>query len=187
MEFFLPNNLHFHLNTTLWGSNLFQKIYIPRTSFVISTAGTGIVNLLFALVPLTLILIITGISIQPTMILLPITILIMAAFALGFSLLLSTWVVFFPDVSEFYPVLLTGWLYLTPIIYPEELVADVLNGWFLILNPLYHIIKPFRLVVYDGVVPTQQEWIVAIAIAAVTLIAGWIYFTRSSKKFGYYV
>jgi ABC-type polysaccharide/polyol phosphate export permease len=184
---FFSQTTTFSLNTTLWGSSLFQKIYIPRTSFVISTAGTGIVNLLFALVPLTLILIITGVGVHPSMIALPASILVMTSFVLGFSLLLSTLVVFFPDVNEFFPVVLTGWFYLTPIIYPEELLQDVLGGWILRLNPLYHLIKIFVLILYEGVLPTSQEWIVAIMIGVTTLIAGWIYFTRSSKKFGYYV
>lgn len=184
---FFSQSTQFSLNTTLWGSDLFHKIYIPRTSFILSTVGTGMLNLTFALVPLFLILLITGVSIHLTILFLPLAVLILAAFALGFSLLLSTLVVFFPDVNEFYPVLLTAWMYLTPIIYPETMISDVLNGWLLRLNPLYHLIKIFRLVVFEGVVPSGMEWLVAVIFAVITLTAGWVVFTSSNKRFGYYV
>ena len=171
----------------IWGSDLFQRIYLPRTSLVISTIGTGIINILFSLVPLAVIYLFTKTPVSETFILLPIAILFLAAFALGFSLILSAIGVFFPDVSEMYPIVLTAWMYLTPIIYPEEMIADVLNGWLLYLNPLYHLIKFFRLVTFDGLYPTTQEFITALVLSFGVLIIGWIFFTRQAKKFAYYV
>lgn len=175
------------LSTMLWGSDLFQRIYLPRTAFVISTIGTGIVNVFFSLVPLVLIFLVTGVSLKPTIILLPVAILTLAAFALGFSLILSAFVVFFPDVAEMYPILLTAWMYLTPIIYPETMIEGVLNGWLLRLNPLHHLIKFFRLVTFNGVYPTITEFSLAISIGFGTLLIGWIFFTKQAKMFAYYV
>ena len=37
----------------VWGSTLLQRIYLPRTAFVVSAVGTGLVNLLLSLVPLS--------------------------------------------------------------------------------------------------------------------------------------
>ena len=129
---FFAQSTQFSLNATLWGSSLFQRIYLPRTSFVVSTAGTGVVNLVLALVPLTLVFLFTGVMIHISVLLLPFALLLMAIFALGISLLLSTLVVFFPDVNEFYPVVLTAWMYLTPIMYPESLLANNRFGYWII-------------------------------------------------------
>lgn len=175
------------LANMIWGSDLFQRIYLPRTALVLSTIGTGIINILFSLVPLAIIYLFTKTPIQETILLLPIAILFLAAFALGFSLILSAFVVFFPDVSEMYPIILTAWMYLTPIIYPEEMIADVLNGWVLRLNPLYHLIGFFRMIIFDGVYPTMQEFTIALVFSFGTLIIGWVFFTRQAKKFAYYV
>ncbi len=175
------------LGSMLWGSELFQRIYLPRTAFVLSTIGTGIVNVLFALIPLAIIYLFTKTPIHATIILLPVALLFLAAFALGFSLILSAFVVFFPDIAEMYPIVLTAWMYLTPIIYPEELIADVLNGWLLRLNPLYRLVRFFRLVTFDGLYPTSQEFISAFIFSFGTLIIGWIFFTKQIKKFAYYV
>ncbi len=175
------------LNTMLWGSDLFQRIYLPRTAFVVSTIGTGVVNVLFSLVPLVLIYLVTKVPLHASLLFLPVAILSIAAFALGFSLILSTFVVFFSDISEMYPILLTAWMYLTPIIYPETMIEDVLNGWLLRLNPLHHLIKFFRTITFNGEYPTMMELGLAVGIGFGTLLIGWVFFTQQSKKFSYYV
>jgi ABC-type polysaccharide/polyol phosphate export permease len=185
---FFAQTTQFSLNSTLWGSQLFSKIYMPRTSFVVSTAGTGLVNLFFALVPLFLIFLVTRVPIHISTLLLPAAILLLIAFALGVSLILSTLTVFFPDVSEFYPVLLTAWMYLTPSIYPENLLANNPFGyWIMSLNPLYRVLKLFRMLLFDGVIPSGGEWLIGGIVAAGTLLVGWYLFTSKSKVFGYYV
>jgi ABC-2 type transport system permease protein len=175
------------LGSMLWGSSLFQRIYLPRTSFVVSTIGTGIVNTLLAMVPLVFIYLVTRAPLYATFFLFPIALLLLAAFSLGISLIVSTFVAFFPDVAEMYPILLTAWMYLTPIIYPEDLLKNVLGGWILRLNPLFPVVKVFRLVIYDGQVPTLAQWGVAAGIALGTLLIGWIFFTQRSKSFAYHV
>ena len=175
------------LGAMLWGANLFRKIFLPRTSFIVSTIGTGVVNLLLSLVPLFFVLLITGNPIYLSIIFLPVSIIILIFFSLGFSLLLSTYVPYFPDIAEMYPILTTAWMYLTPIIYPEDLMANVFNGLLLKLNPLYHVLKVFRIVVFDGRFPTWQEFIVSFLISIITLILGWIIYTRKSETFTYYV
>jgi len=183
---FFSQTTQFSLNTTLWGSGLYHKIYMPRTAFIISVAGGGLINLGFALVPMALIYLVTRVQIHSSALLMPFAVLLLAMFTLGLSLFLSTIAVFFPDVAEFFPVLITAWLYLTPIIYPEKLLQDVFYGLVLKLNPMYYYIKIFRNLLYDGIVPPWWEWLVAVLVASVFLVAGWKIFTNKSKLFGYY-
>ena len=183
---FFSQTTQFSLNTTLWGSGLYHKIYMPRTALIISVAGGGLINLGFALVPMALIYLVTRVQIHFSALLIPFAVLLLAMFTLGLSLFLSTIAVFFPDVAEFFPVLITAWLYLTPIIYPEKLLQDVFYGLVLKLNPMYYYIKIFRNLLYDGIVPPWWEWLVAVLVASVFLVAGWKIFTNKSKLFGYY-
>ena len=104
----------------VWGSTLLHRIYLPRTSFVVSAVGTGLVNFLLSLVPLFLIAILVGLPLRWTIAFLPVSILLLTAFSLGVGLLFSAWAIYFPDVAEMYQILLIAWLYLTPIIYPED-------------------------------------------------------------------
>ncbi len=184
---FFAQTTQFSLNSTLWGSDLFKRIYLPRTSFILATAGTNLANLFFSLVPLVLIYMVTKVPIHHSILYLPLSIILLVAFTLGISLLLSTLVVFFPDVAEFYQVLLTAWMYLTPIIYPKTLLEDILNGLILKLNPFYYVLEIFRNLIFDGIVPNFQDWGIATSISLVVLVAGWIIFTKKSKTFGYYV
>ena len=45
---------------TVWGGELFRRIYLPRTSFAVSSVGTGLVNIGLSLVPLFVIMLITS-------------------------------------------------------------------------------------------------------------------------------
>ena len=173
------------MNSMLWGSSLFQRIYLPRTSFVVSSIGSGIINLFFSLVPLFLIMLFSKVPFNASITMLPLSILILACFTLGFGLLLSSFVVIFPDLSEMYPIVLTAWMYLTPIIVPETILQNVFNGWLLKANPLYHILRLMRMVIYDGIFPTGQQWLIAACIAIFTLFLGWMIFTKRADTYGY--
>ena len=185
-NFFMQTS-QFSLNATMFGSDLFNRIYLPRTSFVISMNGAGLVNLLFSLVPLALIFLVTHIPLNTSVILFPFSILLIAFFTLGVSLLLSTLVVYFPDIAELYPVVLQGWFYLTPIIYPDTVLMDFAGGWILKLNPLYHVFKVFQMTLYDGLYPSVTQWSTALFISLFTLILGWLVYTGNARSFQYYI
>jgi len=175
------------MNFMLWGSDLFQRSYIPKASFVVSTVFSGIINFLFSLVPLILIMLIVNIPFKYPIIMLPLAILILAFFTLGIGLLLSSYVVVFPDISEMYHIILTAWMYLTPIIFPENIYQDIINGWILKLNPIYYIIRLFRMIIYDGIFPTTEQWLIATAISLITVFIGWIVFNKQADQYGYKV
>lgn len=175
------------MNAMLWGANLFRKIYLPRTSFIVSTIGTGVVNLVLSLIPLFAILFLTKNNFHLSLLFLPVAVLFLVMFSLGMSLLVSTYVPYFPDIAEMYPIVITAWMYLTPIIYPEEILENTLDGLTLKLNPLYHVIKIFRVSVFDGRFPTIQELLVAFAISIITLSLGWLIYTKKSETFTYHV
>ncbi len=171
----------------VWGSSLLQRIYLPRTSFVVSAIGTALVNLVLSLLPLIVVVLISGLPIRPTFLFLPIPIILLTAFTLGIGLLFSAWAIYFPDVSEMYTVALTAWLYLTPIIYPEEIIPAAYRFWVLHLNPMYYLIKVFRQPVYDGVLPQASLLGEAALISGLTLLAGWIIFSSKADEFTYHL
>jgi len=175
------------MDSTLWGSGLFKKIYLPRTSFIVSSIGTGIVNFFISLVPLLIIMLLVGVSVRLSVIVLPVILLLLSFFSLGVGLLLSAYSVFFPDIAEMYTILLMAWMYLSPVIVPEETLAGILNGWLLRINPLYYFIKLFRMAVYDGIFPPTSLLLTAAGISFVMFVVGWLVFTKKSDKFAYYV
>ena len=169
----------------VWGGSLIQRIYVPKTIFAISSIGTGLVNLLLSLIPLAVVMVVTGLPPQPMALFLPVSILLLMAFALGVGLLLSTVAVYFPDVAEMYEIALLAWMYLTPIIYPEDAIPEAYRWWLFNLNPMYHLVKLFRLPLYYDLWPSPERIAVAAIVALGTLAIGWIVFTRRADEFAY--
>ncbi len=171
----------------VWGGGLLHRIYVPRTSFSLSAILTGMVNFMFAMVPLVLVMWITRVPLSPTILLFPIPLLLLACFALGIGLLISTMAVYFPDVSEMYSIAMLGWMYLTPVIYPEEILPQSYRFWITHLNPMYYFVKLFRVLVYQGRMPAPDEVMLPALVALVALLVGWFIFTRKSGEFAYRV
>ncbi|NIM93309.1 MAG: ABC transporter permease [Anaerolineales bacterium] len=175
------------MNQMVWGGGLLSKIYIPRTVFVLSSIGTGLVNITLSLVPLLLVLVLTGIKITTAFLFLPISVFFLAIFSLGVGLILSTWAIYFYDVTEMYQIVLIAWMYLTPIIYPEEIVPEWISTWLFTINPMYHLVEIFRAPLYGGVIPDTNNIIAAASMSLLALVAGWIMFARRSDEFAYRV
>lgn len=169
----------------VWGGTLLNRIYIPRASFAISAIITGLVNLCFALIPIVIISLIIGHPIRATFFLVPIPLILIAAFSLGVGLLLSTLAVYFPDVAEMYQIFLTAWMYMTPVFYPETIFPESLRWWLTRFNPMYHLLRLFRTLIYEGQIPQWYEIWPALVIAITALITGWIVFSNKSDEFGY--
>jgi ABC-type polysaccharide/polyol phosphate export permease len=171
----------------VWGNSLMHRIYLPRTVFAISSIGTGLVNLLLSLVPMLVVMIAVQVPLRWAVLFLPVAMVLLALFSLGVGLLLSTLAVYFPDVAEMYQIVLLAWMYLTPIIYPENIVPESYRFWMFNLNPLYHLIKLFRLPLYEGMVPSPVRVGSALAVSVVMLALGWFVFTRKAADFSYHV
>lgn len=169
----------------VWGSTLLHRIYLPRTAFVVSAIGTGMVNLALAVVPLLLVMLMVGLPIRWTILFLPISMLLLAAFSLGVGLLFSAWAIYFPDVAEMYQLVLIAWMYLTPVIYPEDMIPETYRYWFFHLNPMYYLVQVFRLPVYQGELPSLGLLLVSFLIAVSTLLVGWMVFASRADEFTY--
>ena len=174
------------IQQSVWGGALTRRIYVPYTAFPAASIGTGLVNFVLSLIPLFAMMLLVGRPIRLTILFLPFPILLLSAFALGVGLLLSGLAVRFPDIAEMYQIILQAWMYLTPIMYPSDILPEAIRRYLLVLNPMYYLILLFRVPIYDGVMPSPALILTSTVIAAVTLITGWIYFSRQSDQFAYF-
>ncbi len=172
------------INSLVWGGNLFRRIYVPRTVFAISAIGTGIVNLLLSLIPLFGVMLVIGVPIRSSSLLLFIPVILIALFSLGMSLLISSVGIFFQDIVEMYQILLTAWMYLTPVIYRINILPDYAQKWVK-LNPMVYFLDLFRLSTFYGQVFTLKELAVTTLVAIMTLLVGWGVFAQISDQLAY--
>jgi ABC-type polysaccharide/polyol phosphate export permease len=171
----------------VWGSGLLHKIYVPRTVFAVTAILTGIVNLALALIPLLLVILLSGLQPWPTVLFTPVAILLLGAFALGVGLLLSTLAAHFADVGELYELLLPILLYLTPIIYPADILPPWARRWFVDVNPLSRLIDLFRQPLFEGSWPDPAAILAGALWAVATLLVGWVVFASRADEFPYRV
>jgi len=167
-------------------SNEFAKrIYIPRSVFVASAIGVGLVNPALSIVPLLIILMVTHFPIYTTWFFLPVAVAIETLFAAGVGLWLFTFASRFSDVREMYVVIVQTWFFLTPIVYHPAIVPPKFR-FALWLNPVYYLVQTFRKPVYDGVLPSVALVAVSSALSLVVFVSGWIYFAKRAERFAFH-
>jgi len=184
---------NFFAQTTAWSTacllgnaSLIRKIYVPKAIFVLATVLSGLINLVVSLVPLAALMLIVGHPMTSSLAFLPVAILVATAFAFGVSLLLAAICIEFNDVVQIYQVWLVAWMYLTPVIYPLE-VVPARFAWIVKLNPMFYIVETFRQPVYDGVLPGVGMVLPAVVSAVVVLAFGWWLFERRADRIAYLV
>jgi ABC-2 type transport system permease protein len=182
-NFFTSTTL-FAMSSLVWGSSLLKRIYVPRTIFSVASIGNGLVNMGLSLIPLVLIIVATRHPMYPTWWFVPVAVLLLAMFSLGVALLISTLAVFFTDMVDIYQVLVQAGFFLTPLMYPKEILPPQYL-WLVKLNPMYHLIEMFRVPIYQGSLPGPHTMLAAAVSAVLALLVGWWVFNRKAEEFGY--
>ncbi len=183
---FFSQSIVASMNSLRGNAQLLQKLPVPKIVFPLATVISGVINLALALIPLFAILLLTGHRPGWAILFLPVAILLAAAFTLGAGLLLSPLAVFFTDVVELVGVLLTLLMYLTPVIYPYEILPEKVR-WIVRFNPLRSILEIFRDPIYLQKVPPFTHIAVSAGIAIVALAIGAWAFRKSSDRIPFYV
>jgi ABC-2 type transport system permease protein len=183
---FFQQSIVTSMNSLRANAHILQKLPVPKAVFPVATVLSGIVNLVLALGPLLLILLLTGHPLRPSLLFLPVSILVAGVFALGAGLLLAPLAVFFSDIVELMGVVLTLVMYLTPIFYPMSIVPDHLR-WVVRFNPVRSILEVFRDPIYFGKIPPIGHLALSLTVAIVALAIGSAVFRRSSDRIAFYV
>jgi ABC-type polysaccharide/polyol phosphate export permease len=183
---FFSQSIVSSMNSLRGNAQLLKKVPVPKAVFPIATVASGVINLIFALVPLMVILVFTGHPLTPALLFLPVAILLAALFTLGAGLLLSPLSVFFSDTVEMITVILSVVMYLTPIFYPKEIVPERMR-WIVRFNPLRSILEVFRDPIYYGKVPPLSHLTVSVLITLIAFALGALAFRRSSDRIPFYI
>jgi ABC-type polysaccharide/polyol phosphate export permease len=161
---------------------LIRKIYLPKLVFPLARVLINLVTLIFTLAALFLLLVpLGGARLAPAMILLPVAIALYAMFTQGLSLAVATANTFFRDCGHLVSVFLQAWYFASPIIYRAEDFPPEAQ-WRFRLNPAYYFLDLFHDTVYHGRWPLVSSWLMATAIAVVSLGIGYAIFKSQEDK-----
>jgi ABC-2 type transport system permease protein len=165
---------------------IIKKVYIPKYIFPLSKVLYSLVNTLFSFCAVLIVCIVTGVELKISIIFSLLSFVYVFLFSLGVGLMLCSIVVFFRDIEHIYSVLLTAWMYATPIIYPMNIMPDRYMP-LLLSNPFFYFLSHFRESLIYGHIPPLELNIQCASYAIVTLLLGLYMFKKQQDKFILYI
>lgn len=173
--------------------DLIRKINFPKYIIVISGTISALINLVLNLLVVFIFMLFDGVHFGWSLLLFPVTLLIIYAFSLGLAFFLAAAYVKYRDISHIWDVFLQGMFYATPIIYPLQMVMEYGDkaAQLLMLSPIAVLFQEARaqVVGHANVITASQlsTNIFYLALPYVfiifTIVAATIYFKKNQSKF----
>jgi lipopolysaccharide transport system permease protein len=101
---------------------------------------------------------------------------------LGGAWLVASLGVFIRDTAQVLGLLLMAWMYLTPVVYPEQAVPERFRP-LLELNPFTALVRCYRRVVLEGAPPDFRGLLYFSALALASFLFGYWWFARTRRNF----
>ena len=173
----------FQTNASLYG-----KVYFPRLVSPVSVVISKLFRFslqLATFVAVYLFYAIKGVDLHPNVYLLlfPILMLLIQCLALGLGLIISSLTTKYRDLTNFFGVFVSLWMYATPIVYPLSYVTNPTLHKIMLFNPMTALIETFKYGAYGA---GQFSWPAlgySALFAFVLLFIGIAMFNRKQKFF----
>lgn len=179
---FFSNSLTQSSTSVVTNAQLIKNVYFPRLLIPGAAVCAGVLDFVIAACVLFGMMAFYGFGLSPTVLWLPLLLLLILVTSLGAGLWLTAINVQFRDVRYALPFLLQAWMFATPIAYPSSLLPE---QWRLAyaLNPMVGAIEGFRWTLLGGRSSPVPMVAVSGAVAVLLLVTGVLYFKRMEKTF----
>ena len=168
--------------TIITHANLVKRVVFPLELLPVSHVLASFVNQLFGTIALVIASLVIQREIHPSLLWLPVLFVPQLLATLGAAWLVASLGVFLRDMVQVMSLVLTAWMYLTPIIYPESVVPEryrmILN-----LNPFTPLVRSYRHVVLEGKPPDWPGLAYFTVFALVIFVFGYWWFARTRRSF----
>ena len=161
---------------------LLTRIYFPRLLAPLSSSLVALVDLAISLPILLGLLIWFDVPITPRVLLLPVWVMLLFLLALGIGLLTAALHVRYRDVGHLLPIVLQVWMYVSPVIYPLDIVPA---KWLPLysLNPLVGPLQGIRWTLLATPPPTVWMLTWSVGLTLLILAASLAFFQRAEDTF----
>jgi len=163
-------------------ANLVKKVYFPRAILPLATTAAAMINLLLSFSIAFLALLLFRMPLTISLLALPLVMLVQFVFTLGFVLVLSALNVYFRDIEHLWANVILAWFYLTPIVYPLDMVPAKFISLFF-LNPMTIFTLAYRDILYRGIFPNFVILGNMAILSILILIFGYLVFRRLERGF----
>ncbi len=163
-------------------ANLVKRVVFPLETLPVALALSTLANQLFG----TLALVVAGVIIRRelhwTLLWLPVLVVPQLVATLGAAWFISSLGVFLRDIVQGVGLVLMAWMYLTPIIYPEQIVPEKFR-FFINVNPFTPLVRNYRRIILEGAQPDWRGLAYFTIFAGIAFIFGYWWFARTRKSF----
>jgi homopolymeric O-antigen transport system permease protein len=163
-------------------ANLVKKLTFPSEVLVFSTVLAAVLHEAIAAAVFLVTLALTGNLSLRGLPFLIVALPLQASLTLGLGFLLAAIQVFVRDAAQLVGLVLSGWFYLTPIVYPLAYVPERLRR-VIELNPLTGLVSLYRRAFLGGGEVAAVPLASLVLTATVTLGLGWWLFRRLKATF----
>jgi len=182
------------VNSVVANAHLIRKIYLPREIFPITSVVTKLVDLGINFLMLAGLMAWYGMAPSIFMLWVPLIVAYTVVVAMTISLFGAAINVYYRDIAQALPLMLSLLMYASPVIYPLQLVKDTLlvqqamGDWseafytIYTMNPLAGIIDAFQSVVLRGTAPDLVAMMPG-AILVVSLLPFSYYFFKRAESY----
>lgn len=162
--------------------NLVKRVVFPLETLPVSALLVGMFNMsLMLLVWAAAMLLFVG-HIPATALLFPVVVLPVLLGSLGLAWFLAGIGVFVRDTAPTVAVIVQMAFYLTPIVYPVEIVPERFQH-LLYINPLTLVVEDVRRVLMWGEMPHWKGLAIAVAGAVILCLFGYAFFMKGKRAF----
>jgi lipopolysaccharide transport system permease protein len=159
---------------------LLSKVYFPRLLVPLVAVVVALIDTSIALMLVVPMLWIFGVDLSWRLLaMVPLTAMV-AILALGVGLYAATLNVRYRDTGLILPYLLQFGLYLSPIVFPSDLVPAAWR-WLYSLNPMVGMIEAFRWAAFPGQQVHMPALWISLAATCLSLLLGYRYFRRFER------
>lgn len=170
------------ISTFIDNAHIIKKVNFPMeicvASVVISSAVTFFIYTIFFLA----MLIFMGFLKLHTFPLIILPFMIQVLLILGLSFGLGSIAVFFRDITQIVGMILNLLFFLTPIVYPSNVIPEKVR-WLFNINPFYFIVEIYRNILVRGKMPDAISIIYPSIFAVVIFLAGYYIFNKTKASF----
>jgi ABC-type polysaccharide/polyol phosphate export permease len=158
-----------------------KKLPIPEQVFVAQSAVAATLFLGISMTLLALATLLIGGRVSISWIGVPVVLLLLQGFGFGLGLLFSTLNVFLRDIGQVLAIGLQLWMWLTPIVYVEQILPPELQA-LMRYNPAYPFIDALHRMIVNGEWPAAWQWPVMAAWAGAAPVAGYLVMRRLRRE-----
>ena len=168
-------------NSVVGSAHLITKVYFPRLVVPLSAIGGRLVDFAISSLVLAGLMYYYRVDLTWKLATVPIFVFMLTALAFGVGSLTAAWNVKYRDVSIMLPVITQVWMFVTPIVYPLDIVPERWRSVYA-LNPLVGLIEGFRAVLLNRAL-NLQALLFSTAITTALVIYALFVFRRMERDF----